>query len=549
MDVNHNSGTYTNVDNDYLKGLFERSTNMLTFINNLINETSKEQFEIENNCDTINSYVPMEVRKTAPTESMNRDGYVVADVKSIYNEISYENIDTENSDKEMETPTNDIREKYNRSFNDLTNRNIIGVYVKETIKMNNTDEMQRENIRGKYDCPFIGLPAKHLPIKKSPKIGWLTMHQNGKRRFSYGCLTKRKYYSGLVMVQLENEYCEWWLLLYANENDLKPRIFIQLNRFTVCADSKLDTSCEPTKQNPCKFKLIKKLTETNNKPKSYCFIAETSTDCDKWINLIKPLSFGLPYDEQSAPIRQLPMLPLIAENLKRQTESVDHVDHTDTNLDPNNITIEGIYEDPEACFGIASMSTNNTLNNYDTPTFPPRKLSNIDVSDIGPENHSTYHELNNMDLKSNHEILDTISNEQIQTNSQDEKMIDRQPINTVTKNNSTNIKQTSSVRNWFTQNRFTKLRQTTYLSNVRSNTSCRIHLTSETSKTEHIQHHKLNELSQSMEDHTKQRTINVQSKGNKVHQIINKFAENNQIELILAGSKCNTISKCKKESD
>lgn len=274
----------------------------------------------------------------------------------------------------------------------------------------------------KRDCPFGGLPAAHLMIMQSPKIGWLIMHQRRQSGFihNFSVNFRKKYYAGLVVENhtncSDNKFCYWWFLLYAGgSSDLKPTVCLPLHQYEI--------TCDPTKKSKnnrnsvkdrssktassdrdkyqCKFELRSNLTRKDSK--SYCLTAESPDHCNEWYNLLKQLIAGKPYVQTSnvvtAQIRKLPKLPVKAKSIELDTESTDKdtVDTTtnalsklQTKADDKEIInySEGIYEEPEEYYkNVPTKSGSKTkaksqtkpLTNTQTPS---SIASTIQIEDI-----------------------------------------------------------------------------------------------------------------------------------------------------------------------
>lgn len=571
MDVNGDSGTYTHIDGDNLKRLFERSTNMLTLINTIIYEASRETHDIKwvcvkKECDTATSYLDMSVR--------NYGNYELNNKSNTSNRNEYVDV--------IGKPVKDFDDDDNIYDNYIVERNDNGTTANEMVHDKCTENSTKKDTRGKHECPFNGLPAAHLTIMHSPKVGWLTMHLRGKRfTRHFGVHFKRKYYTGLVMKQLENDYCEWWLLMYAGgTSDLKPTVCLQLNQFEVCADAVKDVAGEKSeenanKRNPCKFELNEKIKETKKDPKSYCFVAETSEHCDHWVSLLKQLSIGLPYIEMTflttAQIRKLPMLPLNVKNVDCE-HKMDNRDTVDRQIvtgmqftsDLCNYS-EGVYEEPEDYYKNvpvsakktpilpvkkvpqspnATIQVDNILSIYDTPKKPIRKTHEDEHFEVvsTPKNRCTFIKSEDNGVKCDNDIrskLTTQLKEQTQKYSFDQKSNDVE-INgdtASTISESANSKyQLSSMRKWLFSNHFSKLRQSSNSTHF-GGVPCDESITKDTSQAELNQNHEFNEVLPSTD--TNKRTFSVQPKGNKVHQIINQLEANGQLTLLSGGTSTN----------
>lgn len=357
--------------------LCERSRQALRLTSEVIQKSSDaaEVLDIDD-LDENASYLDMSMRKfenynvSEATGSLNRNDYVDVIGKSTnncnYDDNIYDNYSVERNGKNASVKT----------------------------------QMPDPNVRNeKCDCPFNGLPAAHLTIMHSPKVGWLTMHLRRKRFIrNFGVNFKRKYYMGLVSRETDRHYYEWWLLMYAGgTSDLKPTLCLQLNQFEVIGEySKI---IKPNEKPPsddkriqCKFELNEK--HIKKDAKTYCFVAETPEHCEHWINLLKQMSAGLPYVETifttTAQIRKLPLLPSNAKAIvdhNRMNENIDTVDmlggvsggmSTIANNHNGDVTnySEGVYEEPEEYYKNVPASMNKA------PTLPKKKLSQSNAMNV-----------------------------------------------------------------------------------------------------------------------------------------------------------------------
>lgn len=369
IETKTNTITYEDFDN--LEYLYERTTDVLRMINEIIEKIEREPLTtFDNRSQNIGeseentSYLDMSMRKyecyelKKSTGNSNRNDYV--DVSS---KVSKECNDDDNIYDNFMVERNG---KCSAMVNDVTS-----LTAAKSVAMTsnqNLDISSKNDVVVKKDCPFNGLPAAHLTIMHSPKVGWLTMHLRCKRFIRHFNMNfKRKYYTGLVSKQTDKDYYEWWLLMYAGgTTDLKPTVCLPLNQFEVCSDQSKatkndDKRSDECKRNPCKFELNEK--NKKKDAKSYCFVAETPEHCEHWISLIKQLGIGLPYIEctftTTAQIRKLPKPPLSFKNtdIDRITGDMDTVENTiissarshierEHSVDICNYS-EGVYEEPE----------------------------------------------------------------------------------------------------------------------------------------------------------------------------------------------------------
>lgn len=559
-------GTYT--DYDILKSLHDRSTNMLSAINNIIHENRKIEFGcLQNEIDTTEktSYLNMSLRNygnyelATNTETLSRTEYVDVTGKT----------------------STEFNEDDNIYDNYIVERKVNGTTAEAMTSTQNSDSPTRRDFGAKHECPFTGLPAAHLTIMHSPKCGWLTMHLRGKRFIrNFSVNFKRKYYTGLVTKQTKNNYCEWWLLMYAGGTcDLKPTVCIQLNQFEVHADhlkdreeSNNDNKQESeNKRNPCKFELNEKTKRKNSK--SYCFVAETFEHCEHWVSLLKQLCLGLPYIESTfittAQIRKLPMLPLNAKNCDIDCRAVS----VDTKFVPNSISVsdvcnhsEGVYEEPEDYYKNVQISTTKTpalpmkqLSQptastirmedisliYDTPT---RKTHDLRHYDSIQKSYSNETRLEHLEHESNCMKIDDGIFPKQSTHSEEppknysssvRKTVERETAGTsMNTEMPTSKSQLSAVRKWLFSNHFSKLRHSANSSQFVPIEESPMKVPSPSVQLN--QPHETNAIEFSSDVH--KRTFNVQPKGNKVHQIINQLEANGQLTLLSGGSSTNKCS-------
>lgn len=163
-------------------------------------------------------------------------------------------------------------------------------------------------------CPFSGLPAAHLLIKKSPKIGSL---QRIKDNYIFN-QSRMKYYSGLL---------DGWLLMYSNSCDLKPTICLNLQNYDLC------NRVEYRKRE--QFELISNEWKTD-KPKKYLLQAASASDYEEWLQAITTASKSSQIRRRLNSVsRKLPSPPPYFES-----ESIPRLSGRS----------EGIYEEPSEMF-------------------------------------------------------------------------------------------------------------------------------------------------------------------------------------------------------
>lgn len=168
------------------------------------------------------------------------------------------------------------------------------------------------------ECPFSGLPAAHLLIKKSPKVGNL---QRIKEKTYIFNQSKMKYYCGLL---------EGWLLMYSSSSDLKPTICLNLQNYDLC-NSDLFRKRE-------QFQLISNeyKTDYSRSPKKYLLQAVSANDYEEWLQAITTATKSSQIRRRLNSIsRKLPSPPpsFECESLPRLSDRS-----------------EGIYEEPSEMF-------------------------------------------------------------------------------------------------------------------------------------------------------------------------------------------------------
>lgn len=169
------------------------------------------------------------------------------------------------------------------------------------------------------ECPFSGLPAAHLLIKKSPKIGYL---QRIKEKTYIFNQSRIKFYSGLL---------DGWLLMYSNSSDLKPTICLNLQNYDLC-NSDLFRRRE-------QFQLISNeyKTETIRSPKKYLLQAASASDYEEWLQAItEAAKSSLIRRRLNSVARKLPSPPT-----SHETDSTPRLSDRS----------EGIYEEPSEMRG------------------------------------------------------------------------------------------------------------------------------------------------------------------------------------------------------
>lgn len=170
------------------------------------------------------------------------------------------------------------------------------------------------------ECPFSGLPAAHLLIKKSPKVGNL---QRIKEKTYIFNPSRMKYYSGLI---------DGWLLMYSNRFDLKPTICLNLRNYDLCS-SDLYRKRE-------QFQLISNeyKTDYSRSPKKYLLQAASANDYEEWLQAITT---------KSSPIRK--RVNSLSRKLPSPPPSFENKLISLTRLSDRS---EGIYEEPSEMFNM-----------------------------------------------------------------------------------------------------------------------------------------------------------------------------------------------------
>lgn len=375
-----------------LQQLLKRCTDALHVIDRQLNDSSKDTEQ----CDSIEldeadenaSYLDMSVRKyesydmTKAKENLHPNEYVDV-VGKLSNRDNYDDDDNVYDDFMVEQSK-------------LTSRAKCGSPAMHV--MNHSGKV----LSTKRDCPFNGLPAAHLTIMQSPKVGWLMMHLRRKRFLPrFGIHLKRKYYAGLIAEKTDGEKNSgnWWLLMYSNATDLKPTICLQVDQFDVIridATTDKDDSSKGRKSRisriaghnqkvHCKFELKEKVSATKRDPATYCLVAEAIDQREQWYTLLRQFVNGQHYVEtmaNTAQIRKLPMLPTTtssaAESHDMNTKDAKRTLSASKNsaLYSNEPDLcnysEGVYEEPEDFYkNIAE--TNRSTPKSDKPNLPRKK--------------------------------------------------------------------------------------------------------------------------------------------------------------------------------
>lgn len=259
---------------------------------------------------------------------------------------------------------------------------------------------QRIDIQRRIDCPFGGLPAAHLSIKKSRKNGWLTM--NCRRRSYLNILNlymRRKYFVGLVAEQNDmGNDIGWWMLMYADgPTALKPTLCVDLKSFELTKiEKKTKTERRQSKRDEkLKFELREKTIKTPSKSSTciYRLWADTNETTEQWFSIISTLK-----EIHTTINRQLPKLPPPNETSTCVSDEIDASKTIDNesimycNQEMQNFS-EGVYEEPEECNRPKTVPTLTTFKmntpivptvsaNATVATNPTQSIQSIDRSDI-----------------------------------------------------------------------------------------------------------------------------------------------------------------------
>lgn len=170
------------------------------------------------------------------------------------------------------------------------------------------------------ECPFSGLPAAHLLIKKSPKVGNLQRIKDKTYIFNQ---SRNKYYSGLL---------DGWLLMYSNSCDLKPTICLNLQNYDLCSSD--------SHRKREQFQLISNeyKTDYSRSPKKYLLQAASANDYEEWLQAITTAT-------KSSQIRR--RLNSITRKLPSPPPSFDC-----ESIPRLSDRSEGIYEEPSEMFSL-----------------------------------------------------------------------------------------------------------------------------------------------------------------------------------------------------
>lgn len=204
-------------------------------------------------------------------------------------------------------------------------RSTVEVSSTETIEVmcnEQVNEPKVNDFEANIECPFSGLPAAHLLIKKSLKVGNLQRIKEKPYIFNQ---SRMKYYSGLL---------DGWLLMYSNSSDLKPTICLNLQNYDLCS-SDLYRKHE-------QFQLISNeyKTDYSRSPKKYLLRAASANDYEEWLQAITSAS-------KSSMIRK--RLNSMSRKLPSPPPSLENESNPQTRLSDRS---EGIYEEPSEMFSM-----------------------------------------------------------------------------------------------------------------------------------------------------------------------------------------------------
>lgn len=188
-------------------------------------------------------------------------------------------------------------------------------------------------------CPYVGLPATHLKINKSPKQGILIRLE---KRFFLD--QNKKIYAGILD--------RWFLVYTGGLSDIKPAITIYIESFTY----------ENHGSNFGQYLL----TIWNENKKKFLFQAPNAQDGLEWCNCIRAITNTNISDDVNN-VRQLPTPP----NNFKQFEAAE-----------NSNKSEEIYEEPIIHSTLKENLINDSNSTYDCIDF---NNSKSDFSDVKPQ--------------------------------------------------------------------------------------------------------------------------------------------------------------------
>lgn len=190
-------------------------------------------------------------------------------------------------------------------------------------------------------CPYVGLPATHLKINKSPKQGILIRLE---KRFFLD--QNKKIYAGILD--------RWFLVYTGGLSDIKPAITIYIESFTY--------------ENHGSTFGQYLLTIWNENKKKFLFQAPNAQDGLEWCNCIRSI-INTSISDDVNNVRQLPTPP----NIFKHFEDAESSNKS-----------EEIYEEPiiHSTFSAKENLINDTNSTYDCIDF---KNNKSDFSDVKPQ--------------------------------------------------------------------------------------------------------------------------------------------------------------------
>lgn len=488
-----------------------------------------------------------------------------------------------------------------KSSNSDVDDNIYDDFVVEQSKLASSNN----KLDVKRDCPFTGLPAAHLTIMQSPKIGWITLYQRKKRFLpNFGIHLKRKYYAGVIMensMKNETNRHNWWLLMYNRTSDLKPSMCLYVNQFDICCCEHIPnkdesmikrklriTRSEDNKQTQCRFEMKDKTSTVKNESNSYCLKAESIEQCEQWCNVLKQLSRGQPYVETitaTAQIRKLPMLP--SPTTSSASDPIDETDNSNLKkaaLYTNDSDIfnysEGVYEEPEEFYKApkatkavnapkidkievpktpAKMRIDDLSTIYDTPKTPVRAVQpNVQKIDCSSEKKTpmqckSSNDTNLNNIEKSRERQQTKIDENSSKFTSRSKKLSQKYLSS----NSPSVECSESIKSKsekFENSRLSSSKSVTNQKNQLSNVRKWL-FTNHLNKIRHStapseQQNQPIRCSQPTNANTsnvnQRKVFSIQPKGQKVHMIINQLEANGQLTLLsgnVTANKYNSLLK------
>lgn len=325
-------------------------------------------------------------------------------------------------------------------------------------------------------CPFSGLPATHLELKKAIITG--NLH---KRRTFFGQV--KKYYAGII---------DDWLLLYAGgKADLKPTICISLAHCTIHDRSAETPNVSPT-TNPTtttrkpsdtyELQLIQQL--PGGFQKKFHFQVNSKQILMDWLTAIQSTLSSVP----EMPTLRPRDITFIASNRKLPTPPFDEMTYS-AGVNPSEATksvittktcslssspgvygntrlsnrSEDIYEEPaemllshykhpnESCevFDITLLTPSDSNLNYDIPKSPPKCIDDgLQCHHDTPANHK-FSEVKNK-LSTQLKSLPPISSSPTKSTTTAKDYLSRSPSSIKEKPKKGSGESPSpSVKNWF----------------------------------------------------------------------------------------------------